>query len=57
MNFNRFYREARKELMHVKMPASIEIRLKFWGNKWSSPKEYNQNAEWIKRKKERRLDV
>ena len=42
-----------KQPIEIKEPPSIKKVEKFWKKVWSNKKEHNEEAEWIKREKER----
>ena len=49
----KFYREMGKQAIEIKEPPSLKEVEKFWKKIWSNEKEYNEEAEWIKREEER----
>ena len=53
----RFYREIGKKEIVIERAPSMEEVQKFWENIWSTPKDYNENAEWITRENERMRDI
>lgn len=45
-----FYKKIGYGVIEVKKPPYIEEVQKFRGNTWNNAKEFNPDAEWIKRK-------
>ena len=48
----KFYRELRKSQVNVKNPSSKEEVETFWTSVWGTEKDFNEEAEWLKREEE-----
>ena len=49
----KFYRELVKSQVNIEKPSSNEKVETFWSNIWGTEKDYNEEAEWLKREEER----
>ena len=52
MENKKFYRELGKTQVNVEKPPSKEEVEKFWTSIWCTEKEFNEEAEWLKREEE-----
>lgn len=50
IKLKKFCREIGK-IIEITKPPPIEEMHTFWENIWSKTKEYNPNAEWMKRER------
>ena len=48
----KFYRELRKSQVNVENPSSKEEVETFWTSVWGKEKDFNEEAEWLKREEE-----
>ncbi|XP_063588611.1 uncharacterized protein LOC134765758 [Penaeus indicus] len=53
----KFYREIGKGTINVEEPPVEEDMTNFWNGIWGKEKEFNSEAEWIKREQERMNEV
>ena len=48
-----FYREFGKRTINIEEPPVDEEMTKFWNDIWGKEKDFNNEAEWIRREEER----
>ena len=53
----RFYREIGKGTINIEEPPVDEEMTKFWNDIWGKEKDFNNEAEWIRREEERMNEV
>ena len=57
INAKKFYREIGKGTINIEDPSVDEEMMKFWNDIWGKEKDFNNEAEWIRREEERMNEV